>query len=94
MKAHEGGIANFVVIRNGSDVDAVSVSYATVNGGATAEEGDFMPSEKSGVLFFDVGIREQNITVFINDDNTPESDETFYIILFNSTGSNDYLISM
>ncbi|XP_077792347.1 adhesion G-protein coupled receptor V1 isoform X2 [Podarcis muralis] len=86
VKAHEGGIANFVVIRNGSDVDAVSVSYATVNGGATAEEGDFMPSEKSGVLFFDVGIREQNITVFINDDDTPESDETFYIILFNSTG--------
>ncbi|KAH0628079.1 hypothetical protein JD844_008789 [Phrynosoma platyrhinos] len=85
VKVNEGGTANFVVVRNGSDSD-VSVLYATVNGGASAEEGDFISSENSGVLFFDVGIREQNITVFIKDDDTPESDETFYIILFNSTG--------
>ncbi|XP_061478182.1 adhesion G-protein coupled receptor V1 isoform X3 [Rhineura floridana] len=86
VKVHEGGIANFVVMRNGSDANSASVLYATINGGATAEEGDFISSEKSGILFFDVGIREHNITVFINDDDTPESDETFYIILFNSTG--------
>ncbi|XP_060617754.2 adhesion G-protein coupled receptor V1 isoform X2 [Anolis sagrei] len=86
VKVHEGGIASFVVIRNGSDADVVSVFYSTVNGRASTEEGDFVFSENSGVLSFDVGIREQNITVFIKDDDTPESDETFYIILFNSTG--------
>uniref|UniRef100_A0A8D2L5E0 Adhesion G-protein coupled receptor V1 n=1 Tax=Varanus komodoensis TaxID=61221 RepID=A0A8D2L5E0_VARKO len=86
VKVHEGGVANFVVLRNGSDADVISVSYATVNGAASAEGGDFISSKKNEVLVFDVGIREQNITVFINDDDTPESDETFYIILFNSTG--------
>uniref|UniRef100_G1KP04 Adhesion G-protein coupled receptor V1 n=1 Tax=Anolis carolinensis TaxID=28377 RepID=G1KP04_ANOCA len=86
MKVREGGIASFVVIRNGSDADVVSVLYSTVNGGASTDEDDFIFSEDSGVLSFDVGIREQNITVFIKDDDIPESDETFYIILFNSTG--------
>ncbi|XP_077203699.1 adhesion G-protein coupled receptor V1 isoform X3 [Paroedura picta] len=86
LKVQEGGIANFVVIRNGSYAPAASVLYATVNEGASAEEGDFIFSEPSGELFFEVGIREQNITLFINDDDVPESDETFYIILFNSTG--------
>uniref|UniRef100_A0ABM5FTD0 Adhesion G-protein coupled receptor V1 isoform X1 n=1 Tax=Pogona vitticeps TaxID=103695 RepID=A0ABM5FTD0_9SAUR len=86
IKVHEGDVANFVVIRNGSAADVVSVLYGTVNGGASAEEGDFIPSGKSGVLFFDVGIREQNITVFIKDDDIPETEETFYIILINSTG--------
>lgn len=82
----EGGIANFVVIRNGSDAPAASVLYVAVNGGASAAEEDFIFSEQSGVLSFDAGITEQNITLFINDDDVPESDETFYIILFNSTG--------
>lgn len=92
VKVQENGTANFIIIRNGSDADVVYVLYATVNGGASAEEEDYLFSEKSGVLFFDIGIREQNITVFISDDDIPESDETFYIILFNSTGSNIYLI--
>nr|XP_056705119.1 adhesion G-protein coupled receptor V1 [Euleptes europaea] len=86
VKVQEGGIANFTVIRNGSEAPAASVLYATVNGGASADGEDFIFSEQSGVLLFDVGIREQNITLFINDDDVPESDETFYIILFNSTG--------
>uniref|UniRef100_A0ACB8EQA8 G-protein coupled receptor 98 n=1 Tax=Sphaerodactylus townsendi TaxID=933632 RepID=A0ACB8EQA8_9SAUR len=86
VKVQEGSIANFVVIRNGSDAPAASVLYTTVNGGASADEEDFMFSEQSGMLFFDVGIREQNVTLFICDDDVPESDETFYIILFNSTG--------
>ncbi|KAL8203639.1 UNVERIFIED_CONTAM: hypothetical protein K2H54_058570 [Gekko kuhli] len=86
VKVQEGDIANFVVIRNGSDAPAASVMYAAVNRGASAEEEDFIFSEQSGVILFDVGKREQNITLFINDDDVPESDETFYIILFNSTG--------
>ncbi|KAJ6669788.1 hypothetical protein lerEdw1_000337 [Lerista edwardsae] len=86
VKVRENGTANFIVVRNGSDADVVHVLYTTVNGGASAEEEDYCFSEESGVLFFDTGIREQNITVFISDDDIPESDETFYIILFNSTG--------
>ncbi|XP_007438209.1 G-protein coupled receptor 98, partial [Python bivittatus] len=85
LKVHEGGIAEFVVVRNDSGTDVVSVLYATINGSAGAEE-DFMSCEKNGVLWFDIGIKEQNITLFIHDDDAPESDENFYIILFNSTG--------
>lgn len=86
VSVQEGSVANFTVLRNGSADDAVVVQYITVNGDATAEEGDFVPSGKNSVILFDVGEREQNLSVYINDDDTPETDETFYIILFNSTG--------
>ncbi|XP_064499040.1 adhesion G-protein coupled receptor V1 isoform X4 [Pseudopipra pipra] len=82
----EGSVANFTVLRNGSADAAVAVQYVTVNGDATAEEGDFVPSGKNSVIWFDVREREQNLSVYINDDDTPETDETFYIFLLNSTG--------
>ncbi|NWQ77266.1 GPR98 protein, partial [Columbina picui] len=86
VSVKEGTIANFTVVRNGSTDVAVAVQYVTVNGDATAEEGDFVPSGKSSVILFDVGESEQNLSVYINDDDTPETDETFYIFLMNSTG--------
>lgn len=90
VSVKEGSVANFTVLRNGSTNVAVAVQYTTVNGDATAEEGDFVPSGRSSVILFDVGEREQNLSVYINDDDTPETDETFYIFLLNSTGkSND-----
>lgn len=57
-----------------------------MDGEATAREGDFVPIEKGEMLVFTVGSREQNISVFIMEDDIPETDEPFYIILFNSTG--------
>uniref|UniRef100_A0A8D0G948 Adhesion G-protein coupled receptor V1 n=1 Tax=Sphenodon punctatus TaxID=8508 RepID=A0A8D0G948_SPHPU len=86
LRVQEGGIASFTVIRNGSVDVATVVLYATVDDGATADEGDFNSSGESEVLFFDVCIREQNISVFISEDDTPETDEIFHILLFNSTG--------
>ncbi|XP_031463513.1 adhesion G-protein coupled receptor V1-like, partial [Phasianus colchicus] len=86
VTVQEGSAANFTVLRNGSVDVAVAVQYITVNGDATAEEGDFVPSGKSSIIFFDIGEREQNLSVYINDDDTPETDETFYVLLLNSTG--------
>ncbi|NWV35380.1 GPR98 protein, partial [Grantiella picta] len=86
VRVTEGSAANFTVLRNGSADAAVSVQYVTVNGDATAEDGDFVPSGKSSVILFSVGEREQNLSVYINDDDTPETDEEFYIFLLNSTG--------
>ncbi|XP_019373727.1 PREDICTED: G-protein coupled receptor 98 [Gavialis gangeticus] len=86
VKVQEGDIANFTVLRNGSADVAVAVLYATVNGEATVEEGDFISSGRSEVLFFAVGERQHNISVYTNEDDIPETDEAFYIILFNSTG--------
>ncbi|NXA31973.1 GPR98 protein, partial [Eudromia elegans] len=86
VRVQEGSVANFTVLRNGSADIAVVVQYTTLNGDATAEEGDFVLRGRSSVLFFDVGEREQNLSVYINDDDTPETDEAFYVILLNSTG--------
>ncbi|NXM57764.1 GPR98 protein, partial [Illadopsis cleaveri] len=86
MSIAEGSVANFTVLRNGSADAVVSVQYITVNGDATAEEGDFVPSGKDSFILFEVGEKEQTLSVYINDDDTPETDEAFYIFLLNSTG--------
>uniref|UniRef100_A0A8C3XBP1 Adhesion G-protein coupled receptor V1 n=1 Tax=Catagonus wagneri TaxID=51154 RepID=A0A8C3XBP1_9CETA len=86
VRVQEGETADFIVLRNGSVDVACTVQYATMDGKATAREGDFVPTEKGEMLVFAVGSREQNISVFINEDDIPETDEAFYIILFNSTG--------
>ncbi|XP_040304705.1 adhesion G-protein coupled receptor V1 isoform X5 [Herpailurus yagouaroundi] len=86
VRVQEGETANFTVLRNGSVDVACTVQYATMDGKATAREGDFVPVEKGKALVFAVGNRKQRISVFINEDDIPETDESFYIILFNSTG--------
>lgn len=58
VTVQEGSVANFTVLRNGSADVAVAVHYITVNGDATAEEGDFVPSGKSSIIWFDIGERE------------------------------------
>lgn len=86
VRVQEGETADFTVLRNGSIDVVCTVQYATVDGRATAREGDFVPVEKGATLVFEVGSREQRISVFIKEDDIPETDEHFYIVLFNSTG--------
>lgn len=86
LRVQEGESANFTVLRNGSVDVACTVQYATMDGEASGREGDFVPVEKGETLVFEVGSREQSVSVYVNDDGIPETDEAFYIILFNSTG--------
>ncbi|XP_075398780.1 adhesion G-protein coupled receptor V1 [Tenrec ecaudatus] len=86
VRVQEGEAASFAVVRNGSVEVACAVQHATSDGSATAREGDFIPIEKGATLVFDVGRREQSILVFVKEDDIPETDEAFYINLFNSTG--------
>ncbi|XP_058384943.1 adhesion G-protein coupled receptor V1 [Diceros bicornis minor] len=86
VRVQEGETAHFTVLRNGSVDVACTVQYATMDGKATASDGDFVPVERGETLVFAVGSREQSISVFVNEDDVPETDEDFYIILFNSTG--------
>ncbi|XP_019589799.2 adhesion G-protein coupled receptor V1 [Rhinolophus sinicus] len=86
VRVQEGETADFTVLRNGSVDVACTVQYATMDGKAAAREGDFLPVGKGETLGFAVGSREQRISVFIYEDDIPETDEHFYIILFNSTG--------
>lgn len=85
VRVQEGETADFTVLRNGSLDIACTVLYATMGGTAEARE-DFVPVEKGKMLVFAVGSSEQNISIIVNEDDTPETDELFYIILFNSTG--------
>ncbi|XP_045141134.1 adhesion G-protein coupled receptor V1 [Echinops telfairi] len=86
VRVQEGEAASFTVVRNGSVEVACAVQYATSDGSATAREGDYLPTDNGATLVFDVGRREQSILVFVNEDDIPETDEAFYINLFNSTG--------
>ncbi|XP_053330924.1 adhesion G-protein coupled receptor V1 [Spea bombifrons] len=81
----EGQAANFTIVRNGSADFKSSVSYVTVNGLASAEGGDFNYTSEC-ILTFDVGERFQKIIVHTNEDDIPETDEPFYIMLLNATG--------
>ncbi|XP_008059253.2 G-protein coupled receptor 98 [Carlito syrichta] len=86
VRVQEGETVNFTVLRNGSVDVTCTVHYATMDGKATAREGDFVLLDKGGTLVFEAGSREQLISVFVNEDGIPETDEPFYIVLFNSTG--------
>ncbi|KAM4707152.1 adhesion G-protein coupled receptor V1 [Discoglossus pictus] len=82
----EGQTADFTIVRNGSADFVSSVMYSTVNGLATAEEMDFYHSSAGNIVVFDIGQKLQNITVYTNEDDIPETDEPLYIILHNTTG--------
>ncbi|KAM9330953.1 adhesion G-protein coupled receptor V1 [Gastrophryne carolinensis] len=80
----EGQVANFTIVRNGSADFVSSVTYVTVSGTANSDE-DF--TRISGdTLVFGFGQRMQNISVYINEDDIPETDEFFYLQLLNATG--------
>ncbi|XP_053555694.1 LOW QUALITY PROTEIN: adhesion G-protein coupled receptor V1 [Bombina bombina] len=82
----EGQDANFTIVRNGSADYLSSVMYSLVNGVAITEEGDFNDISQGNMLVFDIGQTLQNITIYTIDDDIPETDEPFYIILLNTTG--------
>lgn len=71
--------ATFTVSLSGEYDRPVTVNFATANGTAVAGE-DYVA--KSGTLTFDPGQpTTQQITVQVNDDLTPEWDETFQVNL-------------
>lgn len=55
------------------------------------EYGDASPDDltllsNDTLLVYDVGEWMKNISVAVEDDNIPETDEPFYIVLYNATG--------
>lgn len=58
--------------------------YRVEFGGASAD--DFTLQTNSTLLVFDVGEWMKNISVAIKDDDIPETDEPFYIVLYHATG--------
>jgi hypothetical protein len=66
--------------RASGDNDAFSVDYSTNDGSAKAGQ-DYAP--QSGTLFFGNGEKRQTITIAIAPSDTPRSDRTFFVNLFN-----------
>jgi len=74
------GTANFVVHRTGDDSKRASVEVITVAGTASANH-DFEPVATS--LVFEPGESAKAIAIALRDDDQPEADETFSILLQN-----------
>ena len=83
----EGAMASLIVTRTGGSTGAVTVQYATSNGGGgapTAVEADYTTTV--GTLTFLSGVTSQTITVPTKADTSLEGAETFTVTLSNPGG--------
>lgn len=77
-------MANFTVLRAGRADFVATVMYRVEYGEASPGDITMLTNETS--LVYDVGEWMKNISVAVTDDNLPETDEPFYIVLHNATG--------
>ena len=84
MQVEEGAWVNFTVVRHGRMSEAIHVNYTTRDDSAKSSDGDYDPV--TGSVQFRRGEKQKNISVYIQDDERPESDENFTIVLTSSTG--------
>ncbi len=84
MRIREGEQATFTILRHGRTNEAIRVSYTTMNGSATSGDGDFIPVAQQ--ILFARGETQKRLFVVIPDDDKPETDENFTIVLTSSTG--------
>uniref|UniRef100_UPI0037E7935A adhesion G-protein coupled receptor V1 n=1 Tax=Semicossyphus pulcher TaxID=241346 RepID=UPI0037E7935A len=84
VRLQEGGTADFTVLRAGQADFVATVMYRVDYG--EASPGDLTLLSNNTMLVFDVGEWMKNISVAVEDDNIPETDEPFYIVLYNATG--------
>jgi chitinase len=61
------------------------VSYRTVNGTATTSGKDYVA--QSGTLYFAPGETTKTITFAVKGDNRRETNETFYVDLYDNSGN-------
>ena len=80
----EGGRTQLTITRDGNIDLPVSVKYRTIDGIAKASEGDYRPIITETV-HFKPGEREISFYVFVLDDSIPETDETFFVELYDPT---------
>ncbi|XP_037338537.2 adhesion G-protein coupled receptor V1 [Pungitius pungitius] len=84
VRLQEGGLANFTVLRAGRTDFVATVMYRVEYRGASP--GDITVLSNDMLLVYDVGEWMKNISVAVEDDNIPETDEPFNIVLYNATG--------
>ncbi|XP_070820196.1 adhesion G-protein coupled receptor V1 isoform X2 [Chaetodon trifascialis] len=84
VRLREGAVATFTVLRAGRADFVATVMYRVEYG--KASPGDLTMLSNDTLLVYDVGEWMKNISVAVEDDNIPETDEPFYIVLYNATG--------
>lgn len=84
VRLREGAVANFTVLRAGRADFVATVMYRVEYG--EASPGDLTMLTNDTLLVYEVGEWMKNISVTVEDDNIPETDEPFYIVLYNATG--------
>lgn len=89
QRVREGGVANFSILRAGLGNFVATVMYRFEFGGSSP--GDFISLSNDSLLVFGYGEWMKNISVTVQDDDIPETDEVFYIVLFNATGAFTFL---
>jgi hypothetical protein len=84
-QAQSAGSLSFRVRLSQQAIVPISVDYETVDGSATAADGDYTPT--SGTLNFAAGDSALDIVVPFGVDATPEFNETFGITLSNASNA-------
>ncbi|HUP68845.1 MAG TPA: Calx-beta domain-containing protein [Acidimicrobiales bacterium] len=77
--------ATFTVSVAPASPTPVRVDFSTVDGTATAADGDYSPA--NGTLTFPTGVVTQDVAVAVNGDQRFEPDETFSLVLSNPAGA-------
>lgn len=75
----------FTVTLSAAYDQAVTMSFAAVNGTATTSDSDYVA--KTGTLTFAPGETTKTITIVVNGDSKKEANETFYLDLFGNSGN-------
>ena len=78
----EPGRVFLTIIRDGPVNREVSVRYRTSDGSAKVEDNDYIPIISSQAVF-ESGQREYSISVDVLQDSKPETDESFFVELYN-----------
>ncbi|KAJ8285558.1 hypothetical protein GJAV_G00028220 [Gymnothorax javanicus] len=84
VRIREGGVANLTVLRAGPADFVATVMYRIAYGDTSPD--DIVPLSNGTMLAFGIGEWMKNISVASVDDDIPETDEPFYIVLYNATG--------
>ncbi|KAM9393782.1 adhesion G-protein coupled receptor V1 [Pholidichthys leucotaenia] len=84
VRLKEGETANFTIVRAGRGDFVATVMYRVEYNKASPD--DLIVLGNDTLLEFGVGEFMKNISVGIKEDNIPETDEPFYIVLYNATG--------
>ena len=85
MERNQGtSVATFTVSLSAASTTPVTVSYATIDGTATAPSDYFATG---GELRFEPGETSRTVNVIVNGDTLAEAEEEFVVVMSNATGA-------